>query len=77
MIERGVSQISRRDQSWKVKNNELKVVGFIKDQLNEEEKFIRYKVSKFTQRIEIIFKQLHNDNSPKIEIKAIEWGTEF
>ena len=30
-------------------------------------------MSKFTQRIKIIFKQLHNDNSAKIEIKALEW----
>jgi hypothetical protein len=30
-------------------------------------------MSKFTQRIEILFKRLYNDNSAKIEIKAIEW----
>ena len=34
-------------------------------------------MSKFTQRIEILFKRLYNDNSAKIEIKAIEWWIEF
>jgi hypothetical protein len=36
-----------------------------------------YQISKFTERIEIKFKQLFNDNSVKIEIKAREWRIEF